>query len=159
MMIALFILIALIISTPSFFLFYNRHVRDYQNEIELFLKENSMIFSKKINPQLTDWKRRPFEKPSAISFSVGHVSIGGFWMNLSNNKYYIIQTISNTNVWLEINTTLFFKPYLTFKKEHVTPLPKTIDELKNKNTYECPACNYINYETDENCSDCGLKLR
>lgn len=155
----LFIIIFLILTIPTALLIYRRHGYDYQNEIDIYLKSKGIIFSKKRKPQGIDWENSPFEKPSQISFNVGQISLLGTPISSSDTSYYIIETNKNLKVWLQLQTNLFFKPTLIFKEENIPVKQRTLNDMENQKSYNCPACNYFVYESEIVCPDCGLHLK
>ena len=42
------------------------------------------------------------------------------------------------------------------KEEEIKPPTQSKVEIKSKERFNCPSCNYIVTETDDYCPDCGL---
>lgn len=151
----IFLLIAALIASPIFVLNYNRYLRNYEKEINSYLSRHGLTFSKKYRPTNEDWKNSPFEKPKIFSISIITVNQELFSME----KYRIIDTFQNNKIWLEITTTFFCKPKLIFKNEPKEAEQRTIKEIENQITDNCPACGYIILENDLDCPACGLRLK
>ena len=151
----IFLLIAVLIASPSFVLHYNRYFRNYDKEINSYLSRNGLTFSRKHKPTNEDWENSPFEKPKLFSISIITVNYESF----SAKKYRIIDTFQNNKIWLEITTTFFCKPKIIFKNEPKEVAPRTTKEIENQITDNCPACGYLTLESDLECPDCGLTLK
>jgi hypothetical protein len=152
----IFILSAFLLALPICILFYHRKFNKFSNEIDTFLRSKKLTFLRKVNPNNADWDNSPFNKPPVFRVSLGHVSFGGYWTSLTDTDYFIIETKENRRVWMEVQTTFLFKPVVNFKMEEQPP---PIRNTEGKITFECPACKYVIFETDEICPDCGLHLK
>lgn len=101
----------------GFHILYIRHLKSYSAEIESYLKEQKLNFKSERKPNSSDWDNAPFEKPPLISIGLGPViTIGGMHVSMQDEKFLVIDTLENTRIWLKIETTVFSKPKLTFKK-------------------------------------------
>ncbi len=67
------------------------------------------------SPTKNDWKNSPFKKPERCGIGFGYIQINGAIVTWNDQKYKIIQTNKGKIIWLEIDTTYFKKPVLTFK--------------------------------------------
>ena len=141
-------------------LFYNRNLRTYKNEIRTFLESKNYVLVDTISPNDKDWQRSPFSKPVKFEFSflLTHP------LNWNNTEYFKIignKGEKNQEFWIEINTTYFHKPVLTFKVGH------KININDSENTYteniiivkdKCPACGFMLFNNEKICPDCGLNF-
>ncbi len=114
-----FIIIAGIayISFNQIRIIYYRNFKSFDKEIEEFLKSNSYQFIEKRKPNKEDWKESPFKKPPNFEVSLSIIEINGAPVTWTDLKYKVIigENESHKNqIWLEIKTTYFQKPKLTF---------------------------------------------
>lgn len=142
----------------NFKLVYRRFLKSYKPEIEKYLKEHNLNLGTTYAPDNNDWEASPFKKPP--SFSFGFYNIVGLSWN--DQKYRIIETNKGKRIWLEIDTTFFHKPKLTFRFGMKEKLDKDTG-FRNRNivvvTNNCPACGCSQKEYDFECPDCGLNFK
>lgn len=144
-------------------LLYRRYLKSYTSEIENYLENQKLTLFEILYPRKEDWKISPFKKPSTFRFSFLVIEINGTMANWNEQKYRIIKTNEGESIWLEVDTTYFKKPKLTFKvlKEDKNPKSEngfqniTINHVKEN----CPACGFKLYESDTECPDCGLNFK
>lgn len=96
-------------------LIYRRYLKSYKEEIGSYLNSKGLTLNVAYTPTDYDWKNSPFEKPPLFRISFAIVTINGTLVTWTDTKYLVINTIQNRNIWLEIETTYFCKPKLTFK--------------------------------------------
>jgi hypothetical protein len=94
---------------------YRRHLKSYKLEIENHLKNQGLTLQTVCSPTINDWKNSPFEKPQRVGISFFVIQINGVIVTWNDQKYKVIQTNEEKIVWLEIDTTYFKRPNLTFK--------------------------------------------
>ncbi len=95
---------------------YDRHLKNYDAEIEKYLKDNDLEYIEKRTPSNLDWENSPFEKPPMIS--IQPISING--KSYSSTKYQIIIASRNKkryHIWVRIKTEFFSNPALTFAEK------------------------------------------
>lgn len=154
-----FVILIFIIFYLSIHLLYVRHFKSYRKEIDIYLNKRNLTFKQKRKPKRADWAEGPFEMPPKLKLSLGTVKIGGVIMSMHDDKYFIIETSEKKNVWLKIDSVLLRKPNLIFMNVPGSKIPRTIKEIGNQKTFNCPACNYPIVESDKTCPDCGLTLK
>ena len=156
-------LFAIFVTVGQMKVLYRRHIKSYQTEIENFLKGQGLSLLTVNSPNKNDWKNSPFKEPSRFGIRLGYVQINGVIVTWNDQRYRIIQTNEGKTIWLEIDTTYFKKPILTFRagKKRKSTEMKNIQQNENiKNVTEtCPACGFRLNENDFECPDCGLNFR
>lgn len=152
------ILIFALLITAHFKLVYRRFLKSYSFEIDKYLKEQGQNYETIYSPTKDDWICSPFKKPASFSFSFFSIGL----LSWNDQKYKIIETDKGKTIWLEIATSYFQKPELTFKfgmKEKSTRK----DCLQSKNivvvTDNCPACGYPLKGDIYECPDCRLNFK
>ena len=113
--IVLAISFAIFVTVGQMKVLYRRHLKSYQTEIENFLKGQGLSMQTVNSPTKNDWKNSPFKKPDRFGISLGYIQINGVIVTWNDQKYKIIQSNEGKTIWLEIDTTYFRKPVLTFK--------------------------------------------
>lgn len=153
---------AIFITVGQTKLLYRRHLKSYRMEIETYLKSHGFTLEDSHSPNKNDWNNSPFVKPPVFRLSLVVISINGSPVTWTDKKYKIIETLEGKRLWLEIETTYFRKPILTFKfgkKEK----PSRTQKLHSQNiisvTEKCPACGQHLSENELECPDCGLNFR
>ncbi len=163
--------IIIIIIIVSFFLFVlyqqlkllnNRYLRGYKKEINEELERRGLRLAEINYPNKLDWKASPFRKPKTFQIKLLIITINGMIVTWNKKDHKIITAVNKQNkerlIWLEVDTTYFQKPYLSFKdgirsKENKQRKEKTrIIQIGNN----CPACGFKIQKTDTICPDCGL---
>nr|WP_321407134.1 hypothetical protein [uncultured Carboxylicivirga sp.] len=141
----------------------NRYFRSFDKEIFEYIEKKGLKVSEVYFPNKLDWKSSPFKEPSSITFGFGFINLFGFITTWTKREYRLIQAISSKGktrlYWLEIETSFFSKPVLTYKEEKIKK--EKLNKNKNiiTNFTKCPACNYILNEQDLICPDCGLNFK
>lgn len=139
-------------------LFYNRNLRTYKNEIRTYLESKNYVLVDTISPNDKDWQRSPFKKPPKLGFSFIYTRPN----NWSKTEYLKIIGSKGEKLqefWIEIKTTYFHKPVITFKDGNKI----NNKEIKNTETNniilvkdKCPACGHKLLENENKCPECGL---
>lgn len=138
---------------------YVRHGKTYLVEIEAYLSKHGLTLKEKRLPLRTEWSDGPFDKPPGIRVSIGTVTVLGYSMPMSDEKYYVIETNEGETLWLRIETMFLTKPILTFKSVE-KPIPlRTKKDIGDQPTALCPACSFLLIESDTICPDCGVILK
>ncbi|HPE56453.1 MAG TPA: hypothetical protein PK904_08650 [Bacteroidales bacterium] len=154
---------AIFVTVGQVKILYRRHIKSYQTEIENFLKRQGLSLLTVNSPNKNDWKNSPFIKPGRFGIKLGYVQINGVVVIWNDQRYKLIQTNEGITIWLEIDTTYFKKPILTFragKKRKPTEMKNRQQNENIKNVTEtCPACGFRLHENDFECPDCGLNFR
>lgn len=143
-------------------LIYRRYLKSYKEEIGSYLNSRGLTLDVAYTPTDYDWKNSPFEKPPLFRISFAIVTINGTLVTWTDTKYLVINTTQNRNIWLEIETTYFCKPKLTFKSRGKERVRKW-EKLQSANVIvvndNCPACGQHLSANDMECPDCGLNYR
>ena len=154
---------AIFVTVGQMKVLYRRHLKSYKTEIENFLKGQGLSIQTFNSPTKNDWKNSPFRKPDRFRISLGYMQINGVIVTWNDQKYKIIQTNEGKTIWLEIDTTYFKKPTLTFRAGKKRKSKKIKHSQQNENiknvTETCPACGFRLTENDFECPDCGLNFR
>ncbi|OYX22579.1 MAG: hypothetical protein B7Z06_11460 [Flavobacteriales bacterium 32-35-8] len=142
-------------------LLYRRHLKSYTSEIENYLESQELTLLEILHyPRKEDWGTSPFPKPPKFRFSFLVIEINGTLANWNDQKYIIIRTNEGKSIWLEVDTTYFKKPKLTFKAGKEDKKIKSHTEFQditiNHVTENCPACTFKLDKSDNECPDCGL---
>lgn len=142
---------------------YQRYLKSYEPEIANHLISYGLSFQAAYPPNSDDWENSPFRKPAKFQFSLLVTHVNGIMVSWNDKKYKIIETTEGKTIWLEIDTTYFKKPVLTFK-DGIERKPGNIKDNPQyqnvKNVSEtCPACGFRLTENDFECPDCGLNFR
>ncbi len=155
------VLIAILLFSGSFILFrifYSRWVYDDSKEVQRQLSKLGLSLHSKRKPVRGDWLNAPFQKPPLFKISYYGFIVFGYNILLTDTCYRVIDTDQGIKVWQQTKTTFFLNPEVTLKKAPEEIRPRTVKELAGKETYKCPACEYVVLESDESCPDCGLYL-
>lgn len=140
---------------------YRRHLKTYRPDIKEFLENQNLTFQAEYYPNKIDWNNSPFEKPKRFRFRLLIITINGLPISWNDQRYKVIQTVEGKTIWLEIDTTYFKSPELTFKFSR-TNQKKNKRSTRNDNVVKvqgkCPACGFKLAENDSECPDCGLNF-
>ncbi len=143
-------------------IFYRRYLKSYKQEIYDFFTTHGLTVQDIYTPDKNDWTNSPFNKPPSFKLSLVIISINGSLVTWTDQKYKIIQTDKGQRIWLEIETTYFKKPKLTFKfgeKEKSSNSRKLQNRSVHVVTDNCPACGTRINDRDMECPECGLNFR
>ncbi len=164
--------ILLIVLITSFFVYllieqlkiiHQRYLRSYKPEIEAYLKKRNLTLYSFGSPYKTDWEISPFKKTPTVRFSLVSIQLNGAFINWNDQNYEVIHTNEGLIFWLEVNTTYFKKPVLTFKPANTKKIKQQKKKLVGKKvkmvTDKCPACGFGLKKDDFECPDCGLNFR
>jgi len=134
-------------------LLYNRYIRTFEDEIFEYLDQKGFEFVESVHPNHKDWSKSPFTKPySFFGLSINHAR----W---TAKKYMIIigqKKNMKQAFWMELKTTYFKKPIITFRESNLNALD--LEEHIIKVGEYCPACGSKLSTTDNLCPDCGLNF-
>ncbi|MBS2211533.1 hypothetical protein KEM09_08980 [Carboxylicivirga mesophila] len=141
----------------------NRYFRSYDKEVFSYVDRKGLNVTEVCYPNKLDWKSSPFEQPSSISFGFVLINLFGFITSWTKREYRLIHAVSSKGkarlYWLEIETTFFCKPELTFKEGKVRKEKLKASKNVITNFTNCPACNYELNEQDLTCPECGLNFK
>lgn len=145
-------------------LIYNRYLRTYKNEINKFLDNKGFQYKETEYPKEKDWSKSPFSKPPRLNVGFVLIKINGMFVTWTSKDYLIVHGQKKDKIqefWLEISTTYFRRPALTFLEGRSI---KNNESLTNKDinfvevVEKCPACGFKLLTTDKLCPDCGLNF-
>jgi len=100
-------------------LIYNRYFRTYTTEITSYLDNNGFEFKDTLYPNEKEWSKAPFSKPPRFKVGFVLIEINGAFVTWTSKEYLIVQGKKKDKIqefWLEISTTYFRRPTLTFRK-------------------------------------------
>ncbi|MCB9192695.1 MAG: hypothetical protein H6603_09550 [Flavobacteriales bacterium] len=145
-----------------------RYFYGYEREINDYLVQNRLEFILSRHPNTNDWEDGCFSKPAAYKVSISIVRINGIPITWTDYKYLIIETLDSNSksvkLWLEIETSYFHKPVLTFKKAKPrSKFFKPPDIKADKNVAivsdVCPACGWKLNGDETECPECELHFQ
>lgn len=152
----IFVILAVFLIYQQIRLTYNRYVRTYKNETRTYLSEKGINFVETNSPKGSDKNRNPFKEDLQISF-------GPYTRGITWTKYEYLIIVGEKDdkyqeFWLELKTTYFRKPKLTFKSGMKITYEKEIDiSIENEN---CPECGFLLFNFEETiCPNCGYNLK
>ena len=117
LLIAVFCVFIFSLLAAGFNTIYLRHIKSYSIEIDSYLKEQKLNLKSKRKPNSSDWDNAPFERTALIEIGLGPIiTIAGMHVSIRDEKFLVIDTLENARIWLKIETIIFSKPKLTFKK-------------------------------------------
>lgn len=156
-----------VISYFQILIIRDRNFRSFEKEILNYLSQHSLDLIEIRIPTEIDWEDRCFDKPPMIQVSLVTVRIGGMMVNWSDKQYKVIEATDHqgrlVRVWLEVITTYFHKPILTFKKYRPSNFfnPPKIGFDQNVTTvkYVCPACGWKLDGSETQCPECELHFQ
>lgn len=145
-----------------------RYFYSYGSEISEFLRKNELTLIESRYPSNLDWKDGCFTKPPSIRVSFSIIRINGISVTWTDKKYLIIDTRNSNGkgikLWLEVETTYFQKPILTFKKaRNRRKFFNSPRVAKSENITVvkgvCPACGWKLEGNETQCPECELHFQ
>jgi hypothetical protein len=130
----------------------------------MYLDKKGFEYIRSIYPSEKDWTKSPFSKLPKFKFSFVLIQINGTFVSWTNRNYLIITGQQKDKIqefWLEIVTTYFQKPNLSFREGRLVKYKESDINKDGKfvNVGEkCPACGFKLISSDRICPDCGLNF-
>ena len=145
-------------------LIYNRYLRAYKIEIKSYLDNKGFEYKETLYPNEKEWSKAPFSKPPRFKVGFVLIKINGTFVTWTSKDYLIVQGQKKDKIqefWLEISTTYFRRPTLTFREGRSirNKESETNKDIKFIKVGEkCPACGFKLSTIDKLCPDCGLNF-